>query len=283
MIDCVDRIQVVVSDRRPAAQAWSTLLDAAVLREDRVAALGCRRTVLGAGVSEVELLEAEGPGPVRDAGPGLFAAGFGTRDPDAVRSHLEKQGVALDAEGEQLFVAGEALGGPQGSQGLRVVVSPARKRERIGLLERLYEVTNLVADAGAWTKRFALLFGLDAGAFVPIRSEAFGYEGALTLFDPGDLDRIEIINPYERGKTMGRYFTRRGPSLYMCYGESDRSAEIRDRAREHAADGWTGPAEGGAPDNLFLHHTALAGVMMGLSRTTYAWTWSGSPDRVEPA
>ena len=70
----VDRIQLAVHDRRATAAAWEKLLDAAVVREDRVAALSCHRTVLAVGTSEVELLTADGAGPVHDAGPGLFAA-----------------------------------------------------------------------------------------------------------------------------------------------------------------------------------------------------------------
>ena len=36
-------------------------------------------------------------------------------------------------------------------------------------------------------------------------------------------------------------------------------------------------------DNLFLHPGALHGVMLGISRSSFAWTWSGCPERVEPA
>jgi hypothetical protein len=275
----IDRIQLVVRDRVRAAAAWQRLLDAEPLREDRVAALACRRSLLGVGTSELELLEPDGAGPVERAGPGLFAAGFAVDDLPAARDALERAGVELAEEGGQLFIAPAALG----DRGLRAVVSPRADRPRRGLLERLYEVTLLVPDASTYVARFAELFGLDPGAFVPIRSEQYGYDGALTLFRPGHLDRVEVITPIDPEKTMGRYFHKRGPSLYMCYGESDRTAEIRARALEHAPKGWTGPREGAVPDNLFLHPDALGGVMLGLSRTTFAWTWSGSPERVVPA
>lgn len=275
----VDRIQLAVHDRPAAAAAWVKLLDAAVVREDRVAALGCRRTVLAVGTSEVELLEADGPGPVHEAGPGLFAAGFATGDLPGLTDHLRSHGVELASEGDQVFIAADALD----SQGLRVVLSPAAERSRQGLLSRLYEVTNLVQHPKAWCERFAKLFGLDIGTFVPIRSENFGYDGTLTLFRAGELDRVEIIHPYDLDKTMGRFFAKRGPCLYMCYGESDRADDIRERARTHAASHWTGPDDDKAVDGLFLHPSSLGGVMLGVSRTTYAWTWSGSPDRVEPA
>jgi len=275
----IDRIQLAVRDRAAVAEAWERLLDARVAREDRVAALGCRRSVLAAGTSEIELLEADADGPVREAGPGLFAAGFASDDLPALLDHLHSHGVVAPSQDEQHFVPADALG----DEGLRVVLSPAAERPRQGLLSRLYEVTNLVGNPPPWCQRFARLFALDARAFVPIRSETFGYDGTLTLFDPGALDRVEIIHPYDADKTMGRYFLKRGPCLYMCYGESDRADAIRERAREHAPGDWTGPGDDRPVDNLFLHPRALGGVMLGVSRTSFAWTWSGAPERVLPA
>ena len=275
----VDRIQLAVHDRPAAAAAWEKLLDAAVVREDRVAALGCHRTVLAVGTSEVELLEADGAGPVHEAGPGLFAAGFASDDVVTLRDHLRSHGVEMASQGDQIFIAADALD----SQGLRVVLSPAAERSPQGLLSRLYEVTNLVPNPKAWCERFAKLFGLDVRGFVPIRSENYGYDGTLTLFQPGELDRVEIIHPYDQDRTMGRFFAKRGPCLYMCYGESDRADDIRERARTHAPNDWTGPNDDRPPDGLFLHPNALGGVMLGVSRTTYAWTWSGAPERVEAA
>ncbi len=79
---------------------------------------------------------------------------------------------------------------------------------------------------------------------------------------------------------MGRYFERYGPTLYMCYGETDRLPELRERLKELAPRDWTGSD---TDDNgLFVHPRALGGIMLGVSRTTYAWTWSGFPDRVRP-
>jgi hypothetical protein len=280
----IDRIQMVVPDREAAAGRWRRLLDAQVVREDEVLVLGARRSVLGVGTSEVELLEPAGAGPVSDfakarGGAGLFAAGCAVDEPARVRAELESGGIAFGEHGGQLFLAPEATGGA----GLRLVVSPSAEHERIGLVQRLYEVTNLVADVEHATVELARLFALDRAPFVPIRSEQFGYDGVLTLFAPGELDRIEIIHPFDRrNKTMGRFHAKWGDSLYMGYVESDRSDEIRRRALEHGPGDWTGPREGERPDNLFLHPRALGGVMLGVSRTTFAWTWSGAPERVAP-
>lgn len=274
----IDRIQLCVADRPSAAACWERLLDARVVREDRVEALACRRTVLGVGESEVELLEADADGPVREAGPGLFAAGVEVPAMGPLRERLAERGVGASEEGGQLFLDPEALGIP----GLRMVVSEQTTRPRRGLLGRLYEVTHLTDDPAGAARRLTELFGLDPSAFVPIRSDTFGYEGTLTLFHEGALDRIETIRPFDGSKTMGRYFARRGPTLYMCYGETDETAQIRRRAQELAPDEWTGPRDPSVPDNLFLHPRALGGVMLGVSRTHFAWTWSGAPERVVP-
>lgn len=277
-VERIDRIQLCVGDRKAAAACWERLLDAEVLREDRVEALRCRRTVLGVGESEVELLEADGDGPVRAADPGLFAAGLGVTDVPATLEALGERGVEAVEEGGQIFLTPEALGIP----GLRVVVSEREPRPRRGLLSALYEVTHLTGDAPGAAARLAEVFELDPKPFVPIRSDFFGYDGTLTLFRDGFLDRVETILPFDASKTMGRYFGKRGPCLYMCYGETDRSAEVRARALDLAPDDWTGPRDDAVPDSLFLHPKALGGVMLGVSRTSYAWTWSGAPDRVQP-
>jgi hypothetical protein len=48
---------------------------------------------------------------------------------------------------------------------------------------------------------------------------------------------------------------------------------VRERLLEHAPGDWTGPSSGPV-DNLFIHPAALGGMMMGISRTGHAWTWS---------
>jgi len=273
---------MVAADRAGTARAWQRLLDAEVVRDDKVPALSARRTTLAVGTSEVEVLEADGSGPVDDyvrrRGPaGLFAAGFAVSDLAALEADWAARDVDFTRADQQLLLAPEATGGT----GLRVVVSQAVDRSRVGLLDRLYEVTNLVANADAPADALCRVFGLDAAPFVPINSENYGYRGLLTLFDADELDRIEIIHPYDGAKTMGRFFGKHGPCLYMCYGETDRPEQVRERALEAAPADWTGPREG-RPDNQFLHPKALGGVMLGVSRTTFAWSWSGSPDRIDP-
>ncbi len=286
MLAAVDRIQLAVPDRRAAAAPFARLLDAAVTADDAVAPLAARRTTLAAGRAAIELLEPDGAGPVADhlaaAGPGLFAAGFAARDLGALRHRLIERRVDFaDADG-QVLLAPDATRGA----GVRCVLSPFRDDAPAapGLVTHLYEVTNLVHDWRAATAHYADLFDLAPERFCPIESAEYGYRGTLTMFEPRHrLDRIEVITPYDAAKTMGRFMAKRGPSLYMCFAEAPDLAVIRERLQTHAPRDWTGSTSAAVPDTLFIHPQALGGVMIGVSRTTVGWTWSGHPERVLPA
>lgn len=281
MLTSVDRVQVAVADAASAGSFFERLLGAVVLHVDHSPALAAHRTILALGSSQVELLEPDGAGPVADflarAPGGLFAAGVSTADLPGLRARLRRLAIDAVEDNGRLLLAPEASGIP----GLRAVVSADEARKPAGLLRGLYEVTLLASDPAPLVRRTAEVFGLDETHFAPIRSAEYGYEGTLTLFDPARLDRLEIIAPRDPAKTMGRFFARRGPALYMCYAEAEQLAPVRDRLLEHAPGDWTGPRDG-AIDNLFIHPRVLGGMMMGVSRTGHAWTWSGRPERAAP-
>jgi hypothetical protein len=74
---------------------------------------------------------------------------------------------------------------------------------------------------------------------------------------------------------------KRGDSLYMCYLESDDVATIRSNLEEHGA---RFTPRGERPEDeregLWVHPASLHGLLLGVSRTTLAWEWSGRPERV---
>jgi hypothetical protein len=37
-----------------------------------------------------------------------------------------------------------------------------------------------------------------------------------------------------------------------------------------------------SPDQVWIHPPTLGGVMLGVSRPSMAWMWSGHPERVTP-
>jgi hypothetical protein len=272
----IDRFQIATDDIGTAASQWGRLLGAVHDGDDVIAALGARRSRYRVGDGYVEFLAPDGAGPVADAlakrgGPHLFAAGAATNDVDELVLRFVERGNKVAVEGGQAFLDPEATGG----HGLRLVVSAEEQRPVVGSFDFLYEVTNLVGNADAVADQYADAFGVHPTAFVPIDSSHYGYRGSLTLFNSHRLHRFEVITPHDRTKTMGRFFDKFGESLYMCFAESSELPALTERCRELDA-----PHTAVEDHTLFLHPGALGGVMLGLSRPTYAWSWSGHPERV---
>jgi Glyoxalase/Bleomycin resistance protein/Dioxygenase superfamily len=274
MLERVDRMQLATHDRHEAAATFAAVLGAQKVREDTVHALAAKRTVVRAGNAEFELLEPDGDGPIAahlaERPEGIYAGGFATPDLSKLAVHLSKQGIQYDEEGDQLFIA------PEQTRGMRMVISQMNDETGPGLISHLYEVTNIVSDHQAAAAFYAETFALDAARFCAINSDHWGYVGTLTLFDPpAHLDRIEITQTTQP-LAMGRFYERRGESVYMCYAETEDTAPIVRALEDRGARYTAGREDGGG--NIFTHPTALCGMLMGISRTNLAWTWSGRPE-----
>lgn len=275
MLSYVDRVQLVVADRKAAVEQWKAIFGAEKLSEGGSRFLNSHITTVQAGVSLFEFLEPAGPGLVQDWarkwGQGLYGVGFATPDMAAMKRHFDSQVVRVVEENGNLFLdAGQTHGMP-------TVIVPEAPREPVGAIRRIYEVTNPVADWQGAAALYTRIFGLDPTRYSPIESKLYGYRGTLTLFDPPDrLDRVEIAQTW--GDTaMDRFYKKRGPSLYMCYVETDDVPALAMRLRAAGArftDSEDRPPETG----LFIHPSALCGMLMGVSRTNYAWVWSGRPE-----
>ena len=283
MLERVDRIQLAVRDRGAAARQFQDLLGAEVVGESDSAYLDARRTVLALGESEVELCEPRGRGLARlhldQWGEGLLSAGFSTSALPALRARLAAQGARVFEDAGQLYLE------PGETAGMRAVLTPSRPRRRTGPVSHLYEVTNtLASDWRAAAERYARLFGLDPARFSPIESARFGYTGTLTLFHPpARLDRIEISQVVDPRTAMGRFVAKRGDSLYMAYAEMDDVAALVRRLLARGARFTPrGPDASAERHGLWIHPSALSGLLLGVSRTTLAWEWSGRPELVAP-
>ncbi|MBT3330688.1 MAG: hypothetical protein HOK21_15880 [Rhodospirillaceae bacterium] len=286
MLKRIDRLQIAVPDRAAVAEKWIALLGAEPNGEDKIAALGAKRSRLRLGTGYIEILEPDGTGIVADAvnkrgGGHYFAAGVSTDDVPALVAHMASTGVETVSEGQQAFLAPEATG----NMGLRAVISREETLPSVGAIDFLYEATLLVNDPDTAIARCADVFALNRDIFVPIPSKEFGYNGSLTLFQPNRLFRFEVITPVDMEKTLGRFFARTGPSFYMSFAECSQLDLIAERAMARG-DGFTpvpSPIQDdqGRAETIFLHPPSLGGMMLGLSRPTLAWRWSGAPDRVE--
>ena len=76
---------------------------------------------------------------------------------------------------------------------------------------------------------------------------------------------------------MGRFATKRGQSIYMCYAETDDVPGIIERLERRGAR-FARRRDEQNPEGLFVHPSALHGVLLGISRTNLAWLWSGRPE-----
>ena len=279
MLERVDRVQLAVRARVAAEETFHDLLGAEKLRDDGVELLAAHRSVMQGGAGQFELLEPAGEGPVQAHlerwGEGIFSAGFSVADlPDLTR-RLSDRGILWREEGSQVYIDADQ------THGMRIVLSdahPQGEASPAGVIKWLYEVTNIVDSHEEAARFYAETFVLDSARFSPIESDQFGYVGALLLFDPKDrLDRIELSQIADPSLAMGRFAAKRGQSIYMAYVETDDVAEIARRLERRGAR-WAGRANDPNLEGLFIHPTALHGMLLGVSRTNLAWTWSGRPD-----
>ncbi len=106
MLKCVDRVQIAVRDNAAAERVVVEVFGAELLRRDDLSILRAKRSTMQAGSSLIELLEADGAGPVADFVAkyegGLYGAGFSVEDLDAAARHLGAHGVRFERASGQL-------------------------------------------------------------------------------------------------------------------------------------------------------------------------------------
>lgn len=283
MLERVDRILMAVRDRKAAAENFTKLLGAQFARESRSEHLKADRTILALGESEVELCQATANGPIsrfiETWGEGLYAGGLSATDLGKLHVHLQSQKVHTFVEGDQIFLD------PEQTFGAPLVLSQFQPRKPVpGPVSYLYEITNtLKSDWNEAAAFYTRIFGLDPSRFSPLQSHKYGYKGTLTLFNPpARLDRIELSETHDTSFAMGRFVAKRGDSLYMCFGDANNVPEIAERL-QRANVKWTPRTRNETPERhgLFVHPTALNGLLLGVSRRSLAWEWSGRPELVE--
>jgi hypothetical protein len=282
MLKRVDRVQIAVANSHAAEAVVEEVFGGELVRRDNAAPLAAKRSTMQAGSSLIELLEPDGTGAVQDFvskwGSGLFGAGFSVDDPDTVARHLTKSDIKFEQSAGQLYLDSGA------TFGMRTVISQHHERAPVGAIKWIYEVTNVVADWRAASDRYARIFGLDASKFSLIESNNFGYTGTLTLFDPpARLDRIEISQITDPNLAMGRFHQRRGDSLYMFFVETDHVGALEQRLQARGSRFAAHTRDDAGLAELFIHPSAFLGVLIGVSRTEHAWTWSGDPARAKRA
>ena len=283
MLERVDRMLMAVRDRAQASRTFANLLGAQAQREFRSIYLNAQCAVLAVGETELELCEPVGDGPIQQFisqwGEGLFAAGFCTSRLIELSERFDRLNLDFVRDDERIYLPATS------TAGVPMVISDRVARPRIGPVSFFYEATNaLQSDWRTVAARYAEIFDLDPSRFSPIASKRFGYQGTLTMFDPvRGLDRIELSQTFaDQPGAMRRFVERRGGDcLNMCYLETHDFEGLKQRLLAAGAP-LTARGESLATerDNIWVHPKGLHGMLLGISRTGFAWDWSGQPQRV---
>ena len=276
MLESLGGVILAVCDGDAATATFGSLFDTQPVGTQHSDLLGADLTFLACGTNVIAVAAPTGAGATADHlerwGEGLLAAVFETKDAPALAQRLSSKGLGYREENDVLHLD------PSKTFGLRMIVAPHVERRRVGTISFVYEVTHLVEDWRTTSDFLTDIFGLDGAKFSPIKSDQYGYEGMLTLFDPPDkLDRIEVVYPHDTSKAMGRFFVKRGEGPYMFFMETDDMAALRERLT--AAGARFAPIEEPEqPNSLFVHPSSTHGVLIGVSPRNLAWVWSGRPE-----
>ncbi|NYT45437.1 VOC family protein [Alcaligenaceae bacterium] len=284
MLKTIDRILVAVDNLDNAETNYKNVLGASTVDDYESTYLNAKVRVMAIGSSWVELCQATGPGITEDRlqknGEGLLFGGASTATLNQFVEHLNTKGIKHTFADQRIYIGGDLL------YGMPLVVSPphpAYPATEPTSIEFVYELT--VVLKSSWREvagHYTDLFGLDADKRVGITFPRFGYEGSLLMFNDEHLDRIELSEAHDPAYPMGRFSAKQGDGLYMCYVQTNDLADVISRLDTHKCR-WTRrtdtPVE---QDGLWIHPSALNGVLIGVSRTSLAWGWSGKPERVQP-
>ncbi|MBW2279915.1 MAG: VOC family protein [Deltaproteobacteria bacterium] len=260
MLERTDRLALAVVQAEPAAESFTDIFDAEMIGDERDEDAGARRVTLQWGRDLVELYEPTGDGPaarfLKQGRRGLFLGGFSLADPAALAARLEQAGIRVCEQGDGRYVVF-----PEDLDGTGVVLSRTEERERVGLGDRIWQITYAASDLEAAIERYSALFGVEDLFTNRYPHEGFGYVGAITWFDARDggrLDSLEYLEPSDPTKAVGRFVDRCGNGIYMASIETDDIPEIRRRV-EKSGPGWDGADFGG-----FIHPRRLHGLLLGL-------------------
>ena len=260
MLERTDRIALAVVDTDAAAESYREIFDTEVVEDlaDDVAV--ARRVTLQWGRDQIELFEPTGQGPVAsfiDSGRrGLFSGGFSCADPGAVAARLEERGIRVHEQGADRYVVL-----PEDLDGTGVTLTARVDRPRVGLNDKIWQITYAGPNLRQTVDRYSALFGIESKFTNFYHSDTFGYDGAITWFearDGGLLDSLEYLEPTEDDAAVARFVRRTGSGIYMCSIETDRMAEIRERVTA------TGPGWDGRETVGFIHPRRLHGLLVGL-------------------
>ena len=262
MIERTDRLALVVLDAVAAIDSYEQIFDCRVVDDRPDDDAGARRVTLQWGQDQLELYQPTGPGHAASflerGGRGLFAGGFSLADPGALAGRLESEGLRVHDQGEERYVIY-----PDDLDGTGVILSKRVERDRVGLSDKIWQITYAVPSLEKAVPRYSRLFRVEDDFTNIYPSEEFGYDAAITWFDARDgglLDSLEYLEPTREDVAVSRFLHRNGQGIYMASIETDDTAEIRRRITS-TGPGWDDRGFGG-----FIHPRRLHGLLVALVR-----------------
>ena len=265
MLQQTDRLALAVTDVDEAASSLNNIFDSVVVDDTKDNEANARRVTLQWGCDQLELLEPKGPGPVADfissGKRGIFAGGFTLKDPASVAARIENAGIKVTQQGDRFVVYPEDL------RGTGVILSPIASREqRIGLMDKIWQITYTVPDLDAGVAFYSDLFGIEEEMTNLYSSELWGYHAAITWFEArkgAPLDSLEYLDPYENDKAAGRFLAKTNGigGIYMATVHTPDLPEIKRRI-EATGGGWEGTPNGALG---FIHPRRTFGLLLGVT------------------
>ena len=263
MLERTDRLALAVPRADDAVETYRQLFDTVVVDDCQDDDCVARRVTLQWGRDQLELFEPKGPGPVADfidqGKRGIFAGGFSLTQPDKLAARLESKDVRVRQQGDDRYMVL-----PADLDGTGLIISKNVERERVGLGDKIWQITYAAPDLDAAVARYSDLFGIEEMFTNRYDSEQFGYHGAITWFDARDgglLDSLEYLEPFDESKAVARFVDRVGNGIYMASIETDKIPQIRERVMSTGG-GWQGAEFGG-----FIHPRRTWGLL--LAHVTY--------------
>lgn len=263
MLEQTDRLALAVPNADEAAAGLNAIFDSVVVDDTVDTDANARRITLQWGYDQLELYEPKGAGPVADfinAGKrGLFAGGYALADPSAVAARIEQAGIKVTQQGDRFVVYPEDL------RGTGVILSPIAERERVGLMDKIWQITYTVPDLDEGVAFYSDLFGVENKLTNLSTSEVWGYHAAITWFDArkgAGLDSLEYLDPYEHEKAAGRFLARTEGvgGIYMASAHTDDLPLIRERIISTGG-GWEGSPNSSTG---FIHPRRTFGLLLAV-------------------
>ena len=264
MLEQTDRLALAVRNANEAATNLNVIFDSVVVDDSKDLAANARRVTLQLGYDQLELYEPLGPGPVANfissGQRGIFAGGFALKEPSVLAEKIERAGIKVSQQEDRFIIYPEDL------KGTGVILSPIRDKEKVGLIDNIWQITYTIPDLDEGVSFYNELFSLNDKLTQRYTSKVWGYHGAITWFDArkgAGLDSLEYLDPYENEKAAGRFLSKTGNigGIYMASVHTDDLPIVRERVLKTGG-GWQESPN--AVSTGFIHPKRTYGLLLGV-------------------